>query len=403
LPGWIALAIVLAVGTWPMTPAILSDVATIERIATIEAELKMLRVDAYRRAGIPLPTRKSTDLVASSNSPEWLSAVADGAILGRYARRPRSCAQGMPIAWVSREAFGLSSTVDIGRALGDRDHSTILMPPSAALQNCARSTTTIRDVTDRLLALVIPKKSQEEEGENAPGSTKRPVGRRSTFDVAGKDRRLLIAKIHVAKKEMALLDDDYRQMLLDETGRASSADCTVPELRAMVEAMKKKGFQPKTSSKRAADHPFATKARALWISLYHLGAIDNPSEQALEAFARRQLKCERMQWANQAQGYKLIEALKAIAERNGWEQRITSTLGMKPVAADVALRILKVRLVERIAHLLGERRLVPVDMPLGQIAWQLAGMERDGRWPVGPRRPRPAGQGARAKAAGDKR
>jgi hypothetical protein len=117
--------------------------------------------------------------------------------------------------------------------------------------------------------------------------------RPAQFDAANQERRVLIAKIHVAKKEMRLLEDDYRQMLIEVTGRASSADCTVPELRAMVEAMKAKGFQPKKAvSPSAADHPFAAKARALWISLYHLGAIDNPSEQALEAFARRQLGCE---------------------------------------------------------------------------------------------------------------
>jgi hypothetical protein len=201
--------------------------------------------------------------------------------------------------------------------------------------------------------------------------------RPATFDAANQERRVLIAKIHVAKKEMGLLDDDYRQMLLDVTSRASSAHCTVAELRAMVEAMKKKGFAPKKAAKPAADHPFAAKARALWISLYHLGAIDNPSEVALEAFACRQLQCVKMQWASQAQAYKLIEALKAIAQRNGWDQKVTSVRGMKPVAADVALRVLKVRLVERIAHLLGERRIVPVEMPLGRIAWQLAGMERD--------------------------
>jgi hypothetical protein len=55
----------------------------------------MLRVDAYRRAGIPLPTENQDRSVASSSSPEWLSPSADGAILGRYARRLASCAQGM--------------------------------------------------------------------------------------------------------------------------------------------------------------------------------------------------------------------------------------------------------------------------------------------------------------------
>jgi phage gp16-like protein len=205
--------------------------------------------------------------------------------------------------------------------------------------------------------------------------------RRATF-APDPHRRVLIAKVHVAKKEMQLLDDDYRAMLIEVTGRASSADCSVPELHRLLDHMKSKGFQAKKAAPKAADSPFASKARAMWISLYHLGAIDNPSEQALEAFARRQLGCLKMQWANQAQAYKLVEALKAIAERAGWSQRIVSTRGMKAVPADVALRILKVRLVERIHHLLGERHIIPVSMPLGQAAWQLAGMRRDDRGPV---------------------
>lgn len=206
------------------------------------------------------------------------------------------------------------------------------------------------------------------------------------YDAANQDRRVLIAKIHVAKKEMALVDDDYRQMLFDVTGRTSSADCTVDELRQMVEAMKRKGFQPKKAPRditrkayaKPADHPFAGKARALWISLYHLNAIDNPSEQALEAFARRQLGCAKMQWANQREAYKLVEALKAIANRNGWNQRTDFVGGIrKTMSGDAALRVLKARLVERIANLLAERRVVPMDWALGRIAFELAGMERD--------------------------
>ena len=34
----------------------------------------------------------------------------------------------------------------------------------------------------------------------------------------------------------------------------------------------------------------ARKARALWISLYHLGAVHNPSEEALEAMARNEVQ-----------------------------------------------------------------------------------------------------------------
>lgn len=58
----------------------------------------------------------------------------------------------------------------------------------------------------------------------------------------------------------------------------------------------------------------------MWISLHQLGVVRNAEETALEAFAARQLHVERLQWADQGQVYKLIEALKAMAERAGWSQ-----------------------------------------------------------------------------------
>lgn len=208
------------------------------------------------------------------------------------------------------------------------------------------------------------------------------TARAARFDPAAKDRRLMIAKIHVAKKEMGLTEDDYRAMLITATGKASSANCSLSELRAMVEAMKAKGFKPKPSSRGAADHPAAVKARALWISLFHLGAIDNPSEEALEAFAKRQLKVARLQWANQANSYKLIEALKAMAERHGWEQ---GTGGVQ--LGDNKLRLLKVRLVDAIIAKLVQRGMAPANWSTRQIAYQLTGMEGDSpfvrMWPLG--------------------
>lgn len=209
-----------------------------------------------------------------------------------------------------------------------------------------------------------------------------PATKPAQLDRGSKDRRLLIAKIHLAKKEMGLGDDDYRAMLVRVTTRLSSAECTLPELRSMVEEMKRQGFKPRPSTRTAADHPAAQKARALWISLYHLGAIHNSSEQALEAFAKRQLGCDRMQWANQAHAYKLIEALKAIGERNGWSFKsgLGRVMGIR--ATPPSLQVLKVRLVERIAHLLVERGLVPVDWTLKEVAFRIGGMERDGPVPM---------------------
>lgn len=216
------------------------------------------------------------------------------------------------------------------------------------------------------------------------------VARRAQFNAGDQERRALIAKVHVAKKEMNLLDDDYRAMLVRVTGHLSASECDVTQLRRMVEELKAKGFKPKPARGRsmrgaapatpAADHPSAKKARALWISLHHLGAIHNPSEQALEAFARRQLGVERLQWANQAQSYKLIEALKAIAERHGWSHKPSRFQGAKPPAP--SLGVLKVRLVERIAHLLVEAKLAPAGASLKEIAARIGGIERDGPVPL---------------------
>lgn len=147
------------------------------------------------------------------------------------------------------------------------------------------------------------------------------AARAATFDRASQHRRSMLAKIHVAKKQLAMDEDDYRQLLFEQTGHGSAGDCTDAQLTRVIERMKAIGFRPlPRAGKKAATHPMARKARALWISLHHLGVVQNPAEEALEAFARRQLNCERLSWANQRDAHKLIEALKAMAQRHGWRQ-----------------------------------------------------------------------------------
>lgn len=187
-------------------------------------------------------------------------------------------------------------------------------------------------------------------------------------------RRALLGKVHVAKKQLALSDDDYRAILLRITGRTSSGDCSESELVAVIEDLKSKGFRPLPAAGRrgaarpaVADHPAAKKARALWISLHQLGAIDNPSEQALEAFARRQLNVERLQWANQSQAYKLVEALKAIGDRHGWDQSATG------LGAAGTVKVLKLRLCSAILAKLKAKGFAAEPWSLADAAWHLLG------------------------------
>lgn len=191
-------------------------------------------------------------------------------------------------------------------------------------------------------------------------------------------RRSMLAKVHLAKKELGLIEDDYRAILLEEAGVCSAAKCNETQLAAVLERFKARGFQAKSGAvqragPRRADHPVARKARALWISLYHLCAIDDPSERALEAFAARQLGVEKLQWANQAQGYKLIEALKAIGERAGWKQ------GELPRADSI--RVLKIRLCDALLARLKRVVVVPRTWTLDDAAFRLLGMKRTDSMP----------------------
>lgn len=202
--------------------------------------------------------------------------------------------------------------------------------------------------------------------------------KRAQFDRGSQQRRGMIAKIHVAKKVLQLADDDYRQILLDETSHMSAADCTEIELKRVLDRFGRQGFRslPKAGARKpGAQHPMARKARALWISLYHLGAVHNPADEALQAFACKQLKCERFEWARQSDGYKLIEALKDMGKRAGWQQR---DMAGKPLP----VLTLQSHLCDVILAKLKAADAVPADWELHHAMWRLCGIEngRDRAW-----------------------
>lgn len=196
------------------------------------------------------------------------------------------------------------------------------------------------------------------------------TARPARFDRGQQNRRAMLAKVHIAKKELGLDEDDYRQILADETGKTSAGDCSAQELDAVLARFKGRGWQPatKTSRSKPAQHPTARKARALWISLHQLGAVRDPSEKALESFAKRQLGCERLNWARQSEGYRLIEALKKMGERNGWRQ--TSTEGR-----NLSVRALRIGLCEAILAKLVACGEVPADWTIDVAAFRLCGID----------------------------
>ncbi|TCS62567.1 gp16 family protein [Varunaivibrio sulfuroxidans] len=137
-------------------------------------------------------------------------------------------------------------------------------------------------------------------------------------------RRGMIAKIKIAQKQLGWSDDAYRDVLaLRFSGRRSATQLNIGELENLIAHMKDAGFRPKKAApKRAGVRPLAggeeaAKMRALWLSLYHLGVVRDPAERALAHFARRLTGKEALQWMDPCETVKVIEALKAMATRQG--------------------------------------------------------------------------------------
>jgi phage gp16-like protein len=139
-------------------------------------------------------------------------------------------------------------------------------------------------------------------------------------------RKKLYAKLHIAKKQLGLDDDAWRDLAERVTGERSLKALADDELPRLVEECRRLGFKPSQKRNNAAK-PLAggreiRKARALWLSLWHLGVIPDPSEEALAGFARRvtggkELGLAALQWVRGEDAYALIEALKERAVRDG--------------------------------------------------------------------------------------
>lgn len=141
---------------------------------------------------------------------------------------------------------------------------------------------------------------------------------------AGRNARL--AKVHIAVKDLGLDDATYRALLARLfNGKTSSKDLSEAQLDALLEHFKSLGFKPARSQpRRAGNRKMASgevprKLRALWLSLYHLGAVRDPREEALAAYVKRTTGVEALQWLDVQSGSNAVEGLKKMAERAGVE------------------------------------------------------------------------------------
>ena len=130
-----------------------------------------------------------------------------------------------------------------------------------------------------------------------------------------------LAKIHIAKKQLGLDDDTYRDMLERVTSKRSSKGMNNKQHTAVLDEFKRLGWKSDFKRKRGGGSltgPYAKKLQALWIAGWNLGLVDNRKDAALIAFVKRQTGIQSMAWLRDPEDAdKAVEALKKWLERGG--------------------------------------------------------------------------------------
>lgn len=125
-------------------------------------------------------------------------------------------------------------------------------------------------------------------------------------------RRGLIASVHIAKADMQLDEDTYRDLLKAVTGHGSAGNCTVPQLKAMLAEMRAKGWTPRPLAGQvpAALRPLHTKIAALCKSL------ERPLSYAESIITRQTKNSATLGTADRAQ---LTACVAALVRQQGRE------------------------------------------------------------------------------------
>ena len=138
-------------------------------------------------------------------------------------------------------------------------------------------------------------------------------------------RRAMTAKLHLARKQLALTEDSYRDVLRRITGKESARDMTSAELDKALGEFKRLGFKLK------GGRSFSQKAqvrmiRAVWADIVALKG--GGTEEQLRAFVARQTKSPQRpdgiaspEFLDGQAGGKVLEGLKA------WRNRLQAQRG----------------------------------------------------------------------------
>lgn len=129
-------------------------------------------------------------------------------------------------------------------------------------------------------------------------------------------RQKTLAKIHIAKKELGLDDDTYREMLQQLTGKTSCKELNQTQLGKVFLTLRKKGYQAKKPQNypgrpnNTDSSPQLKKIEAL------LTEANRPWEYA-RSMTEKMYQKKRLEFCNSRELGGIITALIKDAERHG--------------------------------------------------------------------------------------
>jgi hypothetical protein len=126
-------------------------------------------------------------------------------------------------------------------------------------------------------------------------------------------RRAMIAKIHIARKDLAMVEESYRALLVRVTGHDSCALCDQAQLERVLAEFRRLGFKAEVPKIPLSDKAYVRMIYGLWGDLKPF--LRDASQRGLVVFVKKMTGVDAPEWLNAEDANDVIEALKSWLER----------------------------------------------------------------------------------------